>query len=40
VRLASFPNTDVAPLLRELLDLPPGQGLDGGTAPFKDALRR
>ena len=40
IRLAEFPNTDVAPLLRTLLDLPPGQGLDGDDAPFKDALRR
>jgi len=39
-RLAEFPNTDVAPLLRDLLGLPPGKGLDGTDAPFKDALRR
>ncbi len=37
-RLASFDNVDVAPLVRDLLGLPPGEGLDGDDAPFRDAL--
>ncbi|WP_375429313.1 alkaline phosphatase family protein, partial [uncultured Sphingomonas sp.] len=40
VRLAEFDNVSVAPLLRDLLGLPPGQALDGTAAPFKDARRR
>jgi predicted AlkP superfamily pyrophosphatase or phosphodiesterase len=39
VRLPPFANTHVAPLLRTLLGLPPGQGLDGDAAPFRKALR-
>jgi predicted AlkP superfamily pyrophosphatase or phosphodiesterase len=39
VRLPSFSNTSVAPLLRELLGLPPGQGLDGDATPFRKAMR-
>lgn len=39
VRLPAFANTAVAPLLRTLLGLPPGQGLDGVAAPFRKALR-
>lgn len=37
-RLAGFDNVDVAPLLRDLLGLPPGRGLDGDDAPFRAAL--
>ena len=40
VKLRAFPNTDVAPLLRDLLGLPAGQGLDGDDTPFRSALRR
>ena len=40
VKLRPFPNTDVAPLLRDLLGLPAGQGLDGDDAPFRSAMRR
>lgn len=40
VKLASFDNVSVAPLLRELIGLPPGQGLDGTAAPFERARRR
>ncbi|WP_419809792.1 ectonucleotide pyrophosphatase/phosphodiesterase [Sphingomonas sp.] len=40
VRLAPFPNTDVAPLLRDLIGLPAGRGLDGDDAPFRRALIR
>ena len=39
VTLAPFPNTDIAPLLRDLLGLPAGQGLDGDDAPFRTALK-
>lgn len=39
-RLASFDNVDVAPLLRDLLGLPAGQGLDGSDAPFRGVLKR
>ncbi|MEI5686205.1 alkaline phosphatase family protein [Sphingomonas kyungheensis] len=39
-RLASFDNTDVNPLLRDLLGLPAGSGLDGDDAPFRAVLRR
>ena len=39
-RLAPFSNTDVAPLLRDLLGLPAGQGLDGDDTPFRPVLRR
>jgi predicted AlkP superfamily pyrophosphatase or phosphodiesterase len=40
VRLAPFDNVDVAPLLRDLIGLPPGQGLDGNDTPFRRAFRR
>lgn len=39
-RLASFDNTDVAPLLRDLIGLPAGVGLDGDDAPFRPVLKR
>lgn len=39
-RLAPFDNPAVAPLLRDLIGLPPGQGLDGTDAPFQKVLRR
>jgi predicted AlkP superfamily pyrophosphatase or phosphodiesterase len=38
-RLPTFDNTDVAPLLRDLLGLPAGQGLDGTDKPFRGVLR-
>lgn len=38
-KLPDFDNVDVAPLLRDLLGLPPGAGLDGDDAPFKGVLR-
>ena len=38
--LPTFDNVDVAPLLRDLIGLPPGQGLDGDDAPFRVALRK
>ncbi|WP_443026669.1 alkaline phosphatase family protein [Sphingomonas sp. Leaf21] len=40
VRLAPFDNVDVAPLLRDLIGLPQGQGLDGNDLPFRRAFRR
>lgn len=39
VKLAPFDNTAVAPLLRELLGLPAGTGLDGTAVPFEGARR-
>jgi len=39
-RIESFDNVDVAPLLRDLLGLPPGEGLDGDDAPFRSAIGR
>jgi len=39
-KLATFDNVDIAPLLRDLLGLPPGQNLDGDDAPFRAALGR
>ncbi len=39
-KLAVFDNVDVAPLLRDLIGLPAGQGLDGSDAPFRRALLR
>jgi predicted AlkP superfamily pyrophosphatase or phosphodiesterase len=39
-RLADFDNVDVAPLLRDLLRLPAGTGLDGDDAPFQKVLTR
>jgi predicted AlkP superfamily pyrophosphatase or phosphodiesterase len=38
-RLATFDNVDVAPLLRDLIGLPPGQALDGSDAPFRKVLK-
>ena len=38
--LPTFDNVDVAPLLRDLLGLPPGQGLDGSDVPFRKAMTR
>jgi predicted AlkP superfamily pyrophosphatase or phosphodiesterase len=40
IRLATFDNVDVAPLLRDLLGLPPGRDLDGDDAPFRQAMAR
>jgi predicted AlkP superfamily pyrophosphatase or phosphodiesterase len=37
-KLATFDNVDIAPLLRDLLSLPAGIGLDGDDAPFRAAL--
>lgn len=39
-KLPLFDNVSVAPLLRELIGLPPGERLDGTAAPFDKALRR
>ena len=39
VKLRAFPNTDVAPLIRDLLGLP-AAALDGNDAPFRAAMRR
>lgn len=36
--LPGFDNVDVAPLLRDLLGLPPGHDLDGDDAPFRGVL--
>ncbi|MCJ2186409.1 alkaline phosphatase family protein [Novosphingobium beihaiensis] len=38
-RIAPFGNVDVAPLLRDLLSLPPAPDADGNDAPFRKALR-
>ena len=38
--LPPFDNVDVAPLLRDLLGLPAGAGLDGTDAPFRKILTR
>jgi len=38
-RLSVFDNVDIAPLLRDLLGLPAGQGLDGSDAPFRKVMR-
>ena len=38
--LSPFANVDIAPLLRDLLGLPPGHGLDGDDAPFRGVLNR
>ncbi|MEJ8631507.1 ectonucleotide pyrophosphatase/phosphodiesterase [Sphingomonas sp. I4] len=40
VKLAPFDNVAVAPLLRDLIGLPPGQGLDGNDRPFARAFKR
>lgn len=37
-KLPTFDNVDIAPLLRDLLGLPAGQGLDGDDAPFRNVL--
>lgn len=39
-RLATFDNIDIAPLLRDLIGLPPGRDLDGDDAPFRGVLKR
>ena len=39
-RLPAFDNTSVAPLLRDLLGLPAGAGLDGDDRVFRDVLKR
>lgn len=38
--LPGFDNVDIAPLLRDLLGLPPGERLDGDDTPFRAALAR
>lgn len=38
--LPAFDNVDVAPLLRDLIGLPAGTGLDGDDAPFRPLLIR
>ena len=38
--VSPFDNVDVAPLLRDLLHLPPGAGLDGDDAPFRAAFAK
>ena len=40
VKLPTFDNTDIAPLVRDLLRLPPGQHLDGSDAPFREVMTR
>jgi predicted AlkP superfamily pyrophosphatase or phosphodiesterase len=37
-KIATFDNVDIAPLIRDLLGLPAGTGLDGDDAPFRAAL--
>jgi predicted AlkP superfamily pyrophosphatase or phosphodiesterase len=37
-KIPTFDKVDIAPLLRDLIGLPPGQGLDGDDAPFRGAL--
>lgn len=37
-KLPTFDNVDIAPLLRDLIGLSPGQGLDGNDTPFAGAL--
>lgn len=37
--LPAFDNVDVAPLVRDLLGLPAGTGLDGDDAPFRAAVK-
>lgn len=39
-KLEPFDDVDIAPLLRDLLHLPQGQGLDGNDAPFRGVLRK
>ncbi len=40
IRLAPFDNVAVAPMLRDLIGLPPGQGLDGTDAPVRRVFKR
>lgn len=40
VKLAPFDNVDIAPLLRDLIGLPPGKDLDGTDSSFRRVLRR
>ena len=37
-KIATFDNVDVSPLLRDLLGLPAGVGIDGSDAPFRRVL--
>ena len=39
-RLAAFDNVDIAPLIRDLIGLPPATGIDGDDAPFRGVLRK
>lgn len=39
-RLPSFDNTDINPLLRDLIGLPPGARLDGDDGVFRQVLKR
>ncbi|GAA0670017.1 putative AlkP superfamily pyrophosphatase or phosphodiesterase [Sphingomonas insulae] len=39
-RIVSFDNTDINPLLRDLIGLPAAPGLDGDDAPFRQVLKR
>ena len=39
-RIASFDNTAINPLLRDLIGLPMAAGLDGDDAPFRQVLKR
>jgi len=39
-KLASFDNVDIAPLLRDLLDLPQAADGDGNDSPFRGALKQ
>lgn len=39
-KIPTFDNVDIAPLLRDLIGLPAGQGLDGDDAPFRGALNK
>ena len=39
-RIAVFDNVDIAPLLRDLLGLPAGAGLDGDDRPFRGVMKK
>ncbi len=39
-KIPTFDNVDINPLLRDLLGLPAGQGLDGDDAPFRGVLAK
>lgn len=39
-RVETFDNVDIAPLLRDLLGLPAGTGLDGDDAPFRGVMTK